>query len=313
MNKKTVGIVGVGNVGSSLAFTLATNGICDKILLKDIRLDFIKAIALDLSQASQNTKHKVSIKVCEENSEFKDCDIVVITAGIARKENMSREDLLLTNAKILSSILDDISNFNQDAIYIIVSNPLDAMVYLALEKTQAPRNKVLGMAGILDSARFKYHISEKLNFAYENIECMVIGSHSDTMLPLLSQTKVDGKELSSILNKEEIKDIIYNTKTSGAKIVELFKSTSAYFAPAYGIYVMCKAILNDTKEIYPCSVRLDGEYSFYDLALGVPSVLGKNGVENIVEFTLLDEEKEKLQESSKVVKDNIQILKRSIL
>lgn len=310
MTKKRIGIVGVGNVGSTLAFLLATNRLCSEILLKDIRENFTKAIALDISQSVCD--ENIVVKACN-NEDFKDCDIVVITAGIARKENMSREELLLTNFKIVSSVFDDILENNKNAIFIIVSNPLDAMVYVSLKKTSLPRNRIFGMAGALDSARFKYYIAEKLNFNFKNIEAMVIGSHSNSMLPLINHSFVDGKRLSEIFTKDELDLIIDNTKNGGTKLVELFKTTSAYFTPAYAIFSMCTAIINDTKEIFSCCCMLENEYGCNDITMGVPVVLGKNGLENVVKFDLSKDELALFKESSKTVESSIEIIKKEFL
>jgi len=312
LSKKIVGIVGVGNIGSNLAFSLATNKLCDEILLKDIREDFTKAMALDISQSVFSTNNKTIVKVCTKNEDFNSCDIVVITAGITRKPNMSREDLLFKNTEIMNSILDDILILNPNAIFIIVSNPLDVMVYSALKKSKLPRNKVFGMAGALDSARFKYYISQKIDFEYKNIDALVIGSHSNSMLPLISQAKVDDKKIVDLLSKNDIEEILENTKNGGAKIVELLKNTSAYFAPAFNTYLMCQAILNDKKKIFPCSVKLEGEYGYNDIIIGVPVILGKNGIEDIIELNLDKKEKEEFKKSIEKVQISIDILKEKI-
>ena len=310
MNRKKIGIVGVGNVGSNLAFLLATNKVCDEILLKDIREDFAKAVALDISQAVCNKN--VTVNACN-GEDFKDCDIVVITAGIARKPNMSREELLLTNAKILSLVFDEILENNKNAIYIVVSNPLDAMVYAALKRTKLPKNRVFGMAGVLDSARFRYYIAKALDFKFKDIKALVIGSHSNSMLPLVNHSFVDGKKLSDIFSKEQLDEIVNNTKNGGAKIVELFKTSSAYFAPAHSIFLMCKAIIDDTKEIFACCYMLENEYNCNGITMGVPVVLGKNGVESVVKLDLDGSELELLKESSKTVENSIEIIKKEFL
>lgn len=308
-NNKTIGIVGVGNVGSTLAFKLATSNICNKILLKDIKDDFTKAMAMDISQAAFSFDSNCKVISCNSKDSFENCDIVVITAGIARKPNMSREDLLLTNSKILKSILDEIFELNKKAIYIIVSNPLDALVYVALKQTNLPRNQVFGMAGVLDSARFKYYISKKLNFEFKKIDAKVIGAHSNTMVPLINQAKVDNQNITNLLTKEDIAEILENTKNGGAKIVELL-GTSAYFAPALSIFNMCTAIIKDTKEELCASVLLFGEYGYNEITLGVPSIIGKNGVEKVVELELNDIERNELEISTQTVISSLKILKK---
>ncbi len=313
MNNKTIGIVGVGNVGSTLAFNLAISGLCKTILLKDIREDFTKAMALDISHSAKASNYNTQVKACFSKDEFKDCDIIIITAGVARKPNMSREDLLLTNAKIIETIFDDIFEQNKEAIYIIVSNPLDAMVYVASKKSNLPRNRVFGMAGILDTARFKHYIEEKINYEYKNIEAMVIGSHSNNMLPLINHAKVDGKAIKDILNQNDIDEILENTKNAGARVVELLKTGSAYFAPAYSCFLMCKAILEDSKEVFVSSILLLDEYGYKDLAFGVPAIFGKNGVEKIIELNLDENEKKELDIGVNLIKNNIKILKELII
>lgn len=306
---KKVGIIGTGSVGSTLAYSLAIKNICDEILIKDIREDFMKALSLDISQASIVNGSKTVVKAVSNSADFKDCDIVIITAGVARTPNMSREDLLFKNAKILTSVLDEVVKFNKNAIFITVTNPLDALTYLAIKHTKLDRKRVFGMAGELDSARFKYYINEALNFKAKNIKAQVIGSHSNSMLPLLSSATVDGKKLEDLFTKEKIDEIIENTKNGGANIVELLKSGSAYFAPALAVANMCEAILNDSKKEFICSVELCGEYGYNELTLGVPVVLRKDGIEKIIEQNISQVEKSLLDISAKSIKDNINILK----
>lgn len=310
MSYKRVGIIGVGNVGSSIAYNLAFQDICDEILLKDIREDFTKAIALDISQAVSSINSKTTIKATYTDEEFKDCDIVVITAGVARKPNMSRDDLLFTNAKIMNSIVQNVAKYNKDSILIIVSNPLDAMVYSALKTSNFPRTRVLGMAGILDSSRMSYFIKKKIG--YKKIEAMVLGGHGDLMVPLVKHTKVDGLALDEVLNENEIEDIIEKTKNGGAEIVKLLQTGSAYFAPAQSTVLMLEAILEDKKIVYPCATMLDGEYGYKDVVTGVPVVLGKNGVEKIIELKLNPKEEKEFENSVNSIKTLIKKLQENI-
>ncbi len=309
MNKKTVGIVGVGNVGATLAFTLATKNICSKLLLKDVRENFVQAMALDISQATNAAKSKTIVQACLNDKDFKDCDVIIITAGIARKPGMSRNDLLLTNAKIMTSVIDNIIPYNQNSIIIIVSNPLDVMVYTALKASNWSRNKIIGMAGILDSARMAHFIFEKLGYGQGQIDASVMGGHGDDMVPLADFSTVAGVNLSELLSKNDIEDIINKTKNGGAQIVKLLETGSAYYAPAYSTILMIEAILEDKKEIYPCAVMLEGEYGYKNIVSGVPIMIGANGVEKIIELNLKDEQKNQFAKSIASVQELINILK----
>lgn len=311
MGYKKVGIVGIGNVGSSIAYNLALKNICNKILLKDLRKDFTKAIALDISQAISSVNSKTIIEAVHSDEKFKDCDIVIITAGIARKPGMSRDDLLFTNAKIMNLIVQNVAKYNKDAILVIVSNPLDAMVYSALKASNFPRNKVLGMAGILDSSRMAYFIKEKIG--YKKIEAMVLGGHGDDMVPLIKETKVDGVPLDEVLNENEIKNIIQKTRNGGIEIVKLLQTGSAYYAPAQATVLMVESILKDKKLTYPCAIELQGEYGYENVVTGVPIVLGKNGAEEIIEKKLSNQEKIDFNNSVNSVKTLIKKLKENSL
>ena len=310
MNNKKVGIIGVGNVGATLAYTLALKNICSTILLKDIRTELTKAMSLDISQATFATKDKTKIIPIYESKDFSDCDVVVITAGIARRPGMSRDDLLNINAEIMQSIINDVILYNPKAIIIIVSNPLDAMVYQALEISKWPRNKIIGMAGILDSSRMSYFIYEKLNCKKDGIISSVMGGHGNEMVPLISFSKVSKTPLNELLSSEEIECIVKDTKHGGVQIVDLLQTGSAYFAPANSTAVMIDAILNDKKEIYPCSVRLEGEYGYENIVAGVPVILGKNGAEKIVELDLSQAQILQFDKSINAVVELIDILKR---
>ena len=297
MNNKKVGIIGVGNVGATLAFTLATKNICDVLVLKDLRDDMVQAMSLDVSQAARAAKSKTKVIPSLKEEDFSACDIVVITAGIPRKPGMSRDDLLLTNAKIITSVVKETVKLNPNAILIIVSNPLDAMVYTALKASNFPKNRVLGMAGILDSSRMAHFISEKINNTNANIKASVMGGHGDTMVPLANYSYVDGKVLSEILSQSDIEDINTKTRNGGAQIVGFLGNGSAYYAPAYSTSLMVEAILNDTKEEFPCAVQLDGEYGYSNIVAGVPVILGAAGVEEIKILSLNKEQKEQFNKS----------------
>jgi malate dehydrogenase len=312
VNNKRVGIIGVGNVGATLAFALALKNICSTILLKDIRSDLTKAMALDISQATFASKQKTKIIPIYKSEDFCDCDVVVITAGIARRPGMSRDDLLNINAGIIESVINDVILYNPNSIIIVVSNPLDAMVYKALEISKWPRNKIIGMAGILDSSRMSHFIYEKLNCKKDEIVSSVMGGHGDEMVPLISSVKISQTPLTELLSTEDINCIINDTKNGGVQIVDLLQTGSAYFAPANSTAVMIDAILNDKKEIYPCSVMLEGEYGYKNVVAGVPVVLGKNGVEKILELDLDETQSGLFNKSINAVIELIDILKVKI-
>jgi len=308
LNKKTVGIVGVGNVGATLAFTLATKNICTTLLLKDVRENIVQAMALDISQATNAARSETITKACLTNEEFKNCDVIVITAGIARRPGMSRDDLLVTNANIMTSVINDVIKFNPNAIIIVVSNPLDAMVYTALKASNWSRNKIIGMAGILDSARMSHFIFEKLGYGQGQIDASVMGGHGDDMVPLADFSTVAGVNLSELLSKEDIDDIVYKTKNGGAQIVKLLETGSAYYAPAYSTTLMIEAILEDKRKIYPCAIMLEGEYGYENIVSGVPVMLGVNGVEKVIELNLKEEQKEQFSKSVASVQELVDTL-----
>jgi malate dehydrogenase len=311
--KRRVGIIGTGNVGSSLAYNLAMQNICDEILLKDIKEEFTQAIELDISQSCESCNSNISIKAIQKNEDFRDCDIVVITAGIARKPDMSRNDLLLVNSRIMKNIISDIIEYNKNAILIIVANPLDAMVFTALKESKFPRERVLGMAGILDTSRMSNFIRAELKDKSLEIKSLVIGGHGNDMVPLINHSHINNDSLEKYLTITQIDSIICKTKNGGAQIIELLKTGSAYYAPASSTVLMIKAILNDTKEIFPCSLLLDGEYGYKEVVTGVPVKLGKNGCEDIIQLELNEIEESLFNSSVNSVKELINILNNSIL
>lgn len=311
MKNKKVGIIGAGNVGATLAFSLAKKNICGEIVLKDLRMNVVEAMALDISQAARAAKSSTKVSFASNAEEFSNCNVVVITAGIPRKPGMSRDDLLLTNAKIMTSVINEIAPFNKDAIYIIVSNPLDAMVYTALKATSLPRNRIIGMAGVLDSSRMAHFIQEKLSFTPNEIKAAVMGGHGDDMVPLTNYSSVDGKDLKEFFNDEEIEDIVTKTRNGGAQIVKLLETGSAYYAPGHSTALMVEAILTDSKEIYPCAVMLNGEFGYENIVAGVPVVLGKDGFEKIVELELNEEQKAQFAKSISSIKELVDTIDKN--
>ena len=308
MINKKVGIIGVGNVGSTLAYTLANKGICSTIVLKDIRENIVQAMALDISQAANAAKSHTLVKAANCPNDLEGCDIIVVTAGIPRKPGMSRNDLLLINAKIMKNVIDDIKENAPEAIIIIVSNPLDAMVYSALKSSGFKKNKVLGMAGVLDSARMSHFILEKLGYGAGQIESSVMGGHGDDMVPLPNYSTVAGVPLNELLSNEEIEEIVNKTKNGGLQIVKLLETGSAYYAPAHATSLMVEAILHNQKKIYPCAVLLEGEYGYKNVVGGVPVMLGSNGVEKIIELKLNSTQKEQFKKSVSSVQELVDTL-----
>jgi len=305
---KRVAIVGVGNVGSSVAYSLAMTGSCHEIILRANNVDRAKGKALDLSQAAQAARKHTVITVAETLEDVKDCAVIVITAGSPRLPGMSRDDLLIKNAQIMRNVMSSLKKTSPDAVIIPVSNPLDAMVYVALKETGWPRNRVLGMAGILDSARMAHFVYEKLGYGAGQIRCSVMGGHGDDMVPLPRFSTVAGVPLTDLLSWEDINEIIEKTKNGGAEIVSLLKDGSAYYAPAKATAIMVEAVLSNTKQIYPCAVMLDGEYGYKNVVSGVPVMIGAAGAEKVIEANLNDDQDRKFAKSVGSVKQLIDAL-----
>lgn len=299
MNTK-VTVIGAGNVGATAAQRLAEKELCDVVLI-DVNEDMPKGKALDLSQAAPVEYHDSKITGTSDYSYSKNSDVVIITAGIPRKPGMSRDELIETNSNIMKEVTKKACEQSPDATLIIVSNPLDAMCQIALKTSGFKKNKVIGMAGVLDSARFKTFISRELDVSVENIEAFVLGGHGDTMVPLPRFTTVAGIPVTELIEPKRLEEIVERTRTGGAEIVSLLKTGSAYYAPASSAVEMTKAILFDKKKIMPCAAYLEGEYSINGIFMGVPVKLGKNGIEQIIEINLKDDEKEALQKSAKAV------------
>ncbi len=298
MRGKRVGIVGVGNVGSTCGYILAMNGGCHEvILLSNGNPSKAKGLALDMSQAVQAARMHTVVKHAAVPSDLKDCDVIVITAGSPRLPGMSRDDLLIKNAEIMKRAMTDIKIYSPNAIIIPVSNPLDAMVYVALKESGWDRSRVIGMAGILDSARMAHFVYEQLGYGAGQIRCSVMGGHGDDMVPLPRFSTVAGVPLTDLLTWDEINTIVEKTKNGGAEIVGLLKSGSAYYAPAKSAALMAEAVLGDTKQIYPCAVMLNGEYGYKDVVSGVPVMIGANGAEKVIEANLNDDQDRKFAKS----------------
>ena len=305
---KRVGIVGAGNVGSTVAYSLAMQGACHEIILRDNKIEIAKGKALDMSQAASAIRSHTVVSVAESMTQMTNCDVVVVTAGSPRLPGMSRDDLLMINAKITREVLRDIKKYSPDAIVIMVSNPLDAMTYVAIKESGFDRSRVLGMAGILDSSRMASFIQEKLGYGGGQIRASVMGGHGDDMVPLPRYSTVAGVPLTDVLTHAEIDEIVQRTRQGGAEIVGYLQTGSAYYAPGKATTIMVDAILKDTKQIHPCAVLLDGEYGYSDVVSGVPIMIGANGCEKIIEVTLNDVEKKMFKKSVDSVRTLIDAL-----
>ncbi|MDX2445988.1 MAG: malate dehydrogenase [Desulfobacterales bacterium] len=299
MNKK-VTVVGAGNVGATAAQRLAEKELCDVVLI-DIVEGVPQGKALDLTEAAPIEKHDAHLTGTNTYDDSKDSDIVIITAGIPRKPGMSRDDLISTNAGIMKNVTAQIAEHSPNAVLIIVSNPLDAMCHVAYEASGFPKNRVIGMAGVLDSARFRAFIAMELNVSVENTHAFVLGGHGDTMVPLPRYSTVAGIPITELMPKDRIDAIVDRTANGGAEIVKLLKTGSAYYAPASAAVEMAESILKDKKKILPCAAYLEGEYGIQDLFIGVPVKLGAGGVEQIIEIKLTEDEASALMKSATAV------------
>ena len=307
MDKK-VSVIGAGNVGATAAQRLAEKQLCDVVLV-DIVEGVPQGKALDLNEAAPIEKHDSHLTGANSYEETAGSDIVIITAGIPRKPGMSRDDLISTNAGIVKSVTKEVASRSPGAILIIVSNPLDAMCHVAFDASGFPKERVIGMAGVLDSARFRAFISMELDVSVENTHAFVLGGHGDTMVPLPRYSTVAGIPITELMAPDRIDALVERTRNGGAEIVGLLKTGSAYYAPASAAVEMAESILKDKKKILPCAVYLQGEYGLQGLFIGVPVKLGAKGVEDIIEITLTDEEKQALQKSADAVQELKDLLK----
>jgi len=306
--RKKITIVGAGFVGATAAHWAASKELGDIVLI-DIVEGVPQGKGLDLFEASPVEGFDSKIIGTNDYADTKDSDIVIITAGIPRKPGMSRDDLLSTNAKIVKSVTEQIVKYSPNCYIIVVSNPLDAMVYVAKEVSGFPKNRVMGMAGVLDSARMSSFIAEELNVSVEDVNAFVLGGHGDTMVPLPRYSTVAGIPITDLLDKETIERIVERTRNGGAEIVNYLKTGSAFFAPSASVIKMAESILKDKKRIMPCAAYLEGEYGISGYFIGVPVKLGANGVEQIIEISLTDFEKSELNKSYESVKTLVKKIK----
>lgn len=307
MSKVTV--VGAGNVGATAANVLAINEVASEVVLIDIKEGLAEGKAMDIMQTAQLIGFDTVVKgVTNDYSQTAGSDVVVITSGIPRKPGMTREDLIGVNAGIVKAVAKSALEYSPNCIFIIVSNPMDTMAYLTLKSLGLPRNRVIGMGGALDSSRFKYFLSQALQCNAGEVEGMVIGGHGDTtMIPLARYATYKGVPASSLLSAEKLDEVVKSTMVGGATLTGLL-GTSAWMAPGAAISFLAESIINDQKKMIPCSTYLDGEYGVKDLMIGVPVIVGKNGIEKIVELDINDDEKAKFAASEAAVRKTTNVL-----
>ena len=301
LNKITV--VGAGNVGATTAQRLAEKELARQVVLVDVIEGVPQGKGLDIWESAPIEGFDTRLIGTNDYASSEGSDIVVITAGIARKPGMSRDDLLNTNAGIVKQVSEHVKSSSPNAILIVVSNPLDVMSWVAMQTTGFPRERVIGMAGVLDTARYRSFIAEALEVSVRDIQAMVLGGHGDTMVPLLSYTSVSGIPVTQLLDKAKLDAIIERTRTGGSEIVKYLKTGSAYYAPSAATVQMCEAIAFDQKRILPCAAWLQGEYGQAGIFLGVPCKLGRAGLEKIMEVTLTNDERAALAKSAEAVRE----------
>jgi malate dehydrogenase len=306
--RKKVTIVGSGNVGATLAQRLVDRELADVVMI-DILEGIPQGKALDMLEAGPVEGYDCSVIGTNDYKDTANSDIVVITAGIPRKPGMSRDDLLNTNSKIVGEVTRSTVGQSPNSIIIVVSNPLDAMCHVAYHESRLPKHRVFGMAGVLDSARFRTFIAMELKVSVENVTAFVLGGHGDTMVPLPRYSTVAGIPLPDLMTGEQIERLVKRTRDGGAEIVGLLKTGSAYYAPSAAIAEMVEAILKDKKKILPCAAYLEGEYGIDGLYIGVPVKLGAKGIEEIIEIKLTAEEKAALEKSAAAVRELVSVLK----
>lgn len=307
MPRSKVTIVGAGNVGATAAQRIFDKGYADVVLV-DIVEGLPQGKALDMLQSGPVLGSDAKATGTNDYADTAGSDVVVITSGVARRPGMSRDDLLLTNMNIVTSVTREVAARSPDCVLIVVTNPLDAMAQRAFEVSGFPKERVVGMAGILDTARFRTFLAEELSASVNSVEAYVLGGHGDTMVPVTASTTVGGQPIAQILPPERIDAIVRRTQDGGAEIVNLLKTGSAYYAPSAAIAQMVEAILFDRREILPCTAYLEGEYGIDGLYVGVPVRLGAGGVEGIIEFALTDAERSALRQSAAAVRELVEVM-----
>ena len=310
IQRKKITIVGAGYTGATTALMIAQKELGDVVLLDVPQMENpTKGKALDILQASPVQRFNSHVIGTSNYEETSGSHIVIVTAGIARKPGMSRDDLVNTNAKIVKSVCEQIKRYCPDSIVLILSNPVDAMTYVAYETLQFCKNRVIGQSGVLDTARYCTFIAQELDVCVEDVRGFVLGGHGDEMVPLVRYSSVGGIPVNTLISEDRMSQIVQRTRTGGGEIVNLLGSGSAYYAPAASLVQMTEAILKDKKQILPAVAYLEGEYGYHELFLGVPTVIGANGVEKIFNLDLMPDEKAALDKSTKCVRDVISIIK----
>jgi malate dehydrogenase len=304
---KKITLIGAGQIGGTLAHLIALKELAN-VMLFDVAAGIAKGKALDIAQSSPVNGFNVNLSGTDNYDDTKDSDVIIITAGVPRKPGMTRDDLLGINLKIIKQVAEGIKKTSPNAFVICITNPLDIIVMALQKYSGLPKNKVVGMAGILDSSRFIYFLSQELNVPVQKIKSFVLGGHGDSMVAMLGSTEVEGKKISDLvaegkLSKEKLAEIVDRTKKGGAEIVKYLEKGSAFYAPAASGVEMAESYLKDLKKQLPCAVYLNGEYGAKDIYAGVPVIIGKNGVEKIIELKLSEEEKKNFDKSVKSVKD----------
>jgi malate dehydrogenase len=309
LKRKKVSVIGGGFTGATTAFLLAQKELGDVVLVDIPQMENpTKGKALDMLEASPVQGFDANITGTSNYEDTKDSDIVVITAGIARKPGMSRDDLVQTNQKIMKSVAQEIVKHSPNAFIVVLTNPVDAMTYTVFKETGFPKNRVIGQSGVLDTARFRTFISQELNLSVKDITGFVLGGHGDDMVPLVRYSYAGGIPLETLISKDRLDAIVERTRKGGGEIVNLLGNGSAYYAPAASLVEMCEAILKDQRRVLPSIAYLEGEYGYDGIYLGVPTILGANGIEKVVELELTADEKAALDKSAEAVRNVMAVL-----
>ncbi|WP_342558776.1 malate dehydrogenase [Metasolibacillus sp. FSL K6-0083] len=309
LKRKKITVIGGGFTGATAAFLAAQKELGDVVLLDIPQAENpTKGKALDMWEAAPIQGYDSYVKGTADYADTADSDIVIVTAGVARKPGMSRDDLVQTNEKVMVSVSEQIAKYSPNATVLVLTNPVDAMTYTVYKTTGFPKNRVIGQSGVLDTARFRAFIAEELNMSVKDVTALVLGGHGDTMVPLTRYSFVGGVPIESLIAPERLEEIVNRTRNGGAEIVNLLGNGSAYYAPAAAMVEMAEAILKDQKRVLPSIAYLEGEYGYENLCLGVPTLLGANGVEKIFELELTEEEKSALDYSAQAVKSVMDVL-----